>query len=54
MGLPPTDEWYLQSFFLNNYLNNFQILGEICDENGALLPPGTPPSPHVMDRGNDD
>ena len=54
MGLPPTDEWYLQSFFLNNYLNNFQILGEICDEIGAPLPPGTPPSPHVTDRGNDD
>ena len=53
MGLPPTDEWYLQSFFLNNFLNNFQILGEICDKNGAPLPPGTP-SPYVTDRGDDD
>ena len=30
------------------------VLGQIYDEHGASLPPGTPPPPHKSDRGNDD
>ena len=30
------------------------MLGQICDKNGAPLPPGTPPPPRETDSGNDD